>query len=229
MIYGYIYLITNTINGRKYVGQSLDADKRWRDHKQSGRVGGFGRNKSNPLYIDMYKIGIDVFEHAVVDVVMGTGNDSTDQCRLDEKEIVFSELYQAFIDVGGYCRRIGHGKGRTSEETKKRISLSNRGKRGPMRIKRGPMSEFMKKNLSDKLKGRKLSAEHIAKRDAARIGVPLSEAHKKKLSEAKKGKIFTPEHRAKLSQAKLGKKRGPRRKKSTDSPIQTNRDNEGER
>jgi hypothetical protein len=177
----------------------------------------------------MYKIGIDAFEHAIVDVVMGTGNDPNDRHRLDEKENVFSELYQAFIDVGGYCRRIGHGRGRTSAETKRKMSIAHIGKRWTQKTKRGPMSEYMKNNLSNKLKGRKLSAEHIAKRSATRTGVPLSEAHKKSLSEAHKGVKFTPEHRAKLSRAKLGNKNASRRNKSTDLPIQTNRDKEGER
>jgi len=32
---GYIYLITNTLTGKKYVGQTQrdDIEKRWKDHK----------------------------------------------------------------------------------------------------------------------------------------------------------------------------------------------------
>ncbi len=37
---GYIYLVTNTINGKKYVGQSCceDIHNRWNDHKRSKKT-----------------------------------------------------------------------------------------------------------------------------------------------------------------------------------------------
>ena len=33
--YGYIYLITNRSNGKKYVGQAIDCERRWKQHRRS--------------------------------------------------------------------------------------------------------------------------------------------------------------------------------------------------
>lgn len=59
--------------------------------------------------------------------------------------------------------------------------------------------------ISKKLKGRKLSPEHIANILKYRTGRPLSESTRKKISESQKGKVITEECKRKISKAKIGK------------------------
>lgn len=40
-----IYKITNNLNGKSYIGQSIDIKRRWKQHRDNS-----GSNK-NPLYI----------------------------------------------------------------------------------------------------------------------------------------------------------------------------------
>lgn len=56
----YIYLITNKINGKQYVGKTENTiDKRWKEHKQDYKK---ERCEKRPLYDAMQKYGIDNFE-----------------------------------------------------------------------------------------------------------------------------------------------------------------------
>ena len=68
-----IYLITNKVNGKKYVGQSIDIEERWKDHIWASK-------KSKLLiYRAMRKYGIDNFDFSILEEC------SID--KLDEREI----------------------------------------------------------------------------------------------------------------------------------------------
>ena len=58
-----IYLITNLENGKKYVGQSIDIERRWKQHINHA-TSYHGKDYYSPLYIDMrvYKIKNFKFE-----------------------------------------------------------------------------------------------------------------------------------------------------------------------
>ena len=50
-----IYKITNKLNGKSYIGQSIHTERRWQEHKRN-----IGSNK-NPMYLDFEKYGLENF------------------------------------------------------------------------------------------------------------------------------------------------------------------------
>lgn len=76
-----IYSIINKINGKMYIGQSIDIKKRWSKHKMPSTW------KDLPtiaLYRAFVKYGIDNFEFKIEEIV-----DEYDLNEYDKKEIVF--------------------------------------------------------------------------------------------------------------------------------------------
>lgn len=58
-----IYLITNVVNGKSYVGSSSNIAKRWSSHKCESTW----KNNSSKLYIDMQYYGLDKFKFEVLE------------------------------------------------------------------------------------------------------------------------------------------------------------------
>lgn len=104
-----IYMITNTINGHKYVGQSVDIYRRWRDHRNF-------KEKSNILSKAIRKHGLENFKFEILK-----------ECEineLDKYEIFFINKYNTYSD--GYNATLGgagtHGFAlKISETTLKEI------------------------------------------------------------------------------------------------------------
>lgn len=80
-----IYKITNQINNKCYIGQSVDVSKRWKDHAKCGL--GIDAPQGNKLYKEMQEIGIWNFSWELLE-----------ECpreQLNEKEKYYIELYQS--------------------------------------------------------------------------------------------------------------------------------------
>lgn len=80
-----IYKITNLINNKKYIGQSIDIEKRWQRHKIEAQ-------KSNPqeiLYQAIQKYGIDNFKFEVIE--------ECNSEQLNQREIYWIAYYHTFI------------------------------------------------------------------------------------------------------------------------------------
>ena len=91
-----IYKVTNKINGKVYIGQSVDIGKRWRQHMTA----------KDDIYFHkaIQKYGVENFEWEVIE-----------QCKkkdLDEREIYWIEYYDSFNK--GYNRTKG-GEGNSGE------------------------------------------------------------------------------------------------------------------
>jgi hypothetical protein len=63
---GYIYKIENTVNGKVYVGQSKQPDRRWNDHKRIMNTTN-ERERRKPLYVDMREYGVDRFSFSLLE------------------------------------------------------------------------------------------------------------------------------------------------------------------
>ncbi len=100
----YIYKITNKINGKVYIGQTINNPlKRWEKHLSDAR-----EKRPYPLYYAMNKYGIENFSFEVIE-----------ECsfeELDDREIFFISQYNSYINSpnsNGYNATLG-GKSNTS-------------------------------------------------------------------------------------------------------------------
>ena len=97
-----IYKITNLINNKSYIGQSVDINRRFRSHKS------YPFEKSNyPLYRAFKKYGIDNFSFEILE-----------ECpieELNEKEIYYINYYDTYNN--GYNQTTG-GQGNSNNIVK---------------------------------------------------------------------------------------------------------------
>ncbi len=181
-----IYKITNKINGKMYVGQTIGSIyDRWCGHRSETT-----RKIKYPLYLAFTKYGVENF---IIDTIEVLPIDATQE-DLDNREKYWISTLQT-VSPRGYNLSPGgqKGRGRVSKETRLRMSLAKIGK------KRKSYSEETRRKLSIANKGKKLSEEHKAKVTANFKGrTPWN-----------KGIPQTKEVKKKLSDTKMGKKRGP--------------------
>lgn len=87
-----IYKVTNKVNGKVYIGQSVDIGRRWRQHMTA----------EDDIYFHkaIQKYGVENFEWEVIE-----------KCKkkdLDEREIYWIEYYDSF-NKGYNCTKGGDG------------------------------------------------------------------------------------------------------------------------
>jgi len=129
---GYIYLITNKQDNKKYVGQTLENDiyERWRAHFKKG---------SNCRYLKhaLQKYGKDSFKFQIICICFDS------DCDKYEKE--YMEKYNALVPNGYNLREAGNN-GKQNQETKNKISNS-------VRLYYSKLSDQQKKEYSEKRSG----------------------------------------------------------------------------
>ena len=232
---GSIYKITNTRNGKAYIGQTIhDAENtRIRDHLRG--------KGSQPVKDAIEKYGQDVFTYEIL-------HDGIIPEFLDALEIETIAKFNC-VDPHGYNQTNGGGSGgKRSEKTKRKMSEAKTGEKNPnygktpsaetrrkrseaMKGEKNPnygktRSEEAKRKMSEALKGeknpnygktrseetlRKISEAQIGKKNH-RYGKTLSKEHRRKISHANKGKTLSKEHRRKISHAKESPERIAARK-----------------
>ena len=182
---GVIYLRTNRINGKKYVGQATNL--KVRQYSWNCLLCRYAGNAINNARA---KYGIDAFDFEILK-----------ECPDDElnkwekyyvKELNTKRPYGYNMTDGGDGVKGCH----ISEEHKKKISTKLKGKH---------LSEEHKKKIGKANKGKKRSEEYKNNLSALYRGRKLSVETKKKLSEKAKGRKVTEETRKKLSENHKGK------------------------
>lgn len=179
----YIYLIVNKVNFKTYVGQRK-SNRKWNEDPYMG--------SGKLLKLAQKKYGIENFEKFLIQYC-STKEETNEAERFWIKEYRSRGKAQYNIADGGEGF-----SGKRSEETKRKISESEKGKK---------RSEETCRKISESHKGRHLSEEAKKKMSEARKGHPVSEETKRKISEAKKGKHcpHSEEWKKKMSEAKKGK------------------------
>lgn len=188
----YLYKITNQLNEKVYIGQTIDDKNRWHAHKS------FAKQALPVQYIHraMAKYSSENFEFEVI-ATCRTQEDA------DETEKMLIIQYDSQNKESGY--NISHGGDQVwnrglpreqqpmygkhhSEESRKKISASNMGKDMPHK------TEEQKKYMSNIMKGRILTDEWKNKIGQARKGIKHSEESRKKMSVSQKGNQAGEKH-----------------------------------
>ena len=189
-----VYRIVNNINGKMYVGQSINIKARWKDH-----INTLNRNDSHSVLLQRAwnKYGQENFSFEILELCT---EDMLDE--VESKYIIFYNTIQ-----NGYNIESGGNKNKhLSEETRKKIGDSHRGKH---------MSEESRQKMSSSRTGegngmfgkhhtedarRKMSAAKTGK-----PGHPCTEYQKKCARLANLGKTVSEETKRKISEAAKGR------------------------
>lgn len=162
-----VYLITNRLNGKHYVGQTvLPIGRRITCHKSHSRNG----HGTAPLHAAIRKYGWENFQWEILE-------NCEDQADLDMAERFWIRAYNS-LAPNGYNRETGGSRRKgVSDETKEKIAASNRGKRHSDATKR--LMSVSASNLPDEVK-----------RLRSRKRKPLTDSHKSRLSELRSGERY---------------------------------------
>lgn len=91
-----IYKITNKINNKSYIGQSVDIGRRFSRHKTAAKY-----QEKHPLYDAINKYGLENFSFEILEYCTKE--------ELNEKEIYWVDYYKSFIQNNGYNLTLGGG------------------------------------------------------------------------------------------------------------------------
>ena len=185
-----IYKITNKLNGKVYIGQSIDIDTRWRQH--------INAKDDALIHKSIQKYGPENFNFEVLLECPAE--------MLNDWERDMIALYDC-ISPKGYNLTEGGGGCKCSEETRLKMSEAKKGK--PSWNKGIPCSEETRLKMSEAKKGHHISEEQKRKISEANKGHHISEEHKRKISDAQKGKHLSEETKIKISNALKGAKGKP--------------------
>jgi len=189
-----IYKITNKNDGKAYIGQTIGTlERRWKTHcNNTGCI---------KLHNAIKKYGENAFTKEVL-IELPSG---IHRIILDSYEIYYISLYNSVAN--GYNLKDGGTKGKVSEESRKKMSISGKGRK---------KSEEHKQKIRDSNTGLKRSPETINNIRISQTGKKMSEEAKNKLSLRE----ITVETRQKLSELRRGEKNSFYGKSHTTESIE---------
>ncbi len=192
---GVIYFIVNKFNGKKYVGQTVNPKKRWKEHRN--------KHDDTPIDNDISKYGYANFEFIVIEKDIPIES-------LDEREIYWIKYFDSFKNgynctIGGHVLKgqdnLNYGNGdkikgeknpfygkKHSEKSLQKIKEAHKdcsGKNHPQYGKH--LSDETKAKISKVRTGTKRSAESIEKSRLAAIGRKHTSEYKAYISKINKG------------------------------------------
>ena len=184
---GTIYLVTNNVNGKQYVGQTIVA----------GNKVGHGTLMTRAYR----KHGKENFTYERI------CSDIDNKAFLNFAERFWIKVMGSRTPVGYNIEHGGSDKDKVSDETREKLRISNTGqKHTPEHIAKvvesiRNRSPEVKQKAGDKLRGRKRPA-HIGEAvKKAHTGKTVSIETRSKIAEFNKGKVVSEETRLKLSQS----------------------------
>lgn len=185
---GYIYKITSP-SGKIYIGQTINLKNRLYLYK------GHHCKKQIILYNSLLKYGWDKHIFEIIEEIEYVNNDIS---LLNEREKFWIKEYNSLANPfsEGMNLTEGGNSGLRSDETKMRMSQSQKGKiisnETKMKISKSNIgkkhSEETKRKMSERQTGRKHKEESKEKVRLSKKGIKLKESHKLNCSKSKKNK-----------------------------------------
>lgn len=163
-----IYIRTNTVNGKQYVGQTSDFKRRERDWKK------LGTSYSNKeLNEDRSKYGLNVWNVKILDVVEDELGDDAERYYIEKYNTLYPNGYNKY---GGGVKDFTF---QMKEETKSKISKSLKGKSrmsedGKKRNAEAARERFSKTVYQYTLDGKLVAVWKSAKEAARQLGLTQS-------------------------------------------------------
>lgn len=225
--YGYIYKVTNKINGKTYIGKT----SRNFDERYAYNIGLNSKNKLLKSDIELY--GIDNFE------IIKQFDVAFSSEELDSLEIKYIKEFHCLETENGYNRMSGGTRGKPTTVLKEELSEAHKGYVMPSEQKRkisealkgenSPYygtkhSEDRRKKISESLKeyyskhdsyakGRKLTPEQIENMRSKLKGRKQPLDAVQRTADALRGVSKTEEHKKHISEARKGMKFSDEHKK----------------
>lgn len=169
-----IYKIINITNNKFYIGSAKNINKRWIRHRCDLNLNCHQNRFLQRAYNKNLKVDfiLEILEYCEVEKLI-----QREQYYIDNLKPEYNLTPTAGSSLG-----VKH-----SAETRKRMSLAKQ-----------QMTEETKRKMSEANKGRKLSEEHKRRISEGRKGRKFTEETKKKMSLASKGKPKSEEHKRKI-------------------------------
>lgn len=194
---GFIYLVTNLVNGKEYVGQTINTiARRWNGHVSNTNI------HHQPIAAAIRAHGAGNFKIEVLCRV--DSNDLSGNLDALERMLIRE---RGTLVPNGYNLHFGGRGGPLSESHKQKLRLAHLGKKA---------SPETRAKMSAIRKGKKLSPEHVAairridhSRIAHRRGFTISEKQRAQVSAVHKGKVLSDETKAKIRAKPTGLKQSP--------------------
>lgn len=219
-----VYAIYSVINGRTYVGSSVNFQSRWKVHRSELNT---GKHSNVHLSRAWNLYGEDAFEFTILEA-----------CPIDQlliREQHYLDLYfNSDPKPYNIDRVAGSRLGSThSPETCAKMSVSRMGNKNLLghththetRVKMSSSrtgrkaSQEHKDNISAGLMGREFSPEHRDRIGEANKRREVSDETKTKISDSNTGHKHTPETREKMRQSALAREARKREEKATVSDV----------
>lgn len=200
--YGFIYITTNLVNGKRYLGLKCFNEK-WKDYLGSGII----------LKQAVDKYGPENFSRNIIDIAYSKE-------ELKQKEYEYSVFFDVVESDDWY--NIVYGGGATlgyhfTDEQREKISKSLQGRE---------MSEEARKKMSESKKGVPFTDEHKRNLSKSQIGRVFSDETRKKMSDIKIGK-YTGSSNPNYGNHKLAGENNPNYgKRGIESPNYGRKHNE---
>lgn len=167
----YIYIIENRLNGKLYVGQTIQKDPyiRWRNHIYQAK-----NEKTKPCIVDraIKKYGKENFSFIIIEF-------HSTQKELNQAEIYWITYLRLCLGKHMiYNLKDGGAIGNIPIETRMKISQSNKGRKSAFKGRRH--SEENKKHMSQIMTGKFVGEK------SPLYGIPRSEKDKEKISKSQR-------------------------------------------